>query len=246
MARSHGKGRRISKDDRDHGFLMRRMLAAPGTPLPARKTWRIASTALNQLRTSTCVGHGWDNFLRCAPIQTSKNVDQLRWDIYRLAVGLDEWKDNDNEAKLPNGDEGLSSGTSVRAGAEAVTKLGYLNSYVWSFDAQPVVEWLQSKGPVVGGFTWYTSMDDVSPEGIVRITPTARPDGGHCFCIRGVNTTRDLVLCTNSWGDDWGKSGEFWLPIRDLERLIHEDGEACSAVQQKLASKVTLPKSMRP
>jgi len=39
------------------------------------------------------------------------------WDIYRGAVAVDEWSDNDDEASLPDGDPGMDSGTSVRAGA---------------------------------------------------------------------------------------------------------------------------------
>jgi len=46
---------------------------------------------------------------------------------------------------------------------------------------------------------------------------------------------------TNSWGDEWGKSGEFYLPFRDLERLIADNGEACTAVEKSLSAKAAAP-----
>jgi hypothetical protein len=235
----HAFGRRFAPDPDDHKYLMRRRLRA-GAPLPSSKTHRIASRSLDQGRTGTCVGHGWTNFLRCAPIQTNKDSDKLRWEIYKAAVVIDEWTDNDTEAQLPNGDAGLQSGTSVRAGAEAVTAKGRLKSYLWAFELQPALEWVLTEGPVVLGVNWYSSFNP-DAEGICKITPTARVDGGHCFLWRGANTRRGLGLCENSWGDEWGKNGSFWLPLSDLERLIHEQGEACSAVEQKVLAKTTMP-----
>jgi len=236
-----GFGRRFSRDDRDHDFLMRRMLAdAREVALPSRKSWRIQATALDQGSTGTCVGHGWRNFLRCAPVKTEKTGPSA-FDIYREAVKLDPWADNDDEATLPDGDPGLDSGTSVRAGAQAVTKLGRLKSYVWAFELQPAVEWVLTTGPVVLGTNWYSSLSRPDAEGISRITPTANVVGGHAFLWRGANTKRALALCSNSWGDEWGRSGEFFLPFRDLERLIHEDGEVCTAVEKRLGAKTVVP-----
>lgn len=229
----HGFGRRFSPDDRDRKYLMRRRLAAPGTPLPSRKTWRISPTALDQGSTGTCVGQAWHNFLRCAPIQTVKKAPPA-FDIYDHAIGIDEWSDNDT-------DTARQFGTSVRAGAEAVTAKGRLKSYVWAFALQPAIEWLLTQGPVVFGTNWYSSFDP-DAEGIIRITANATPEGGHAWLARGVNVTRGLLgPCSNSWGDEWGKSGEFYIPLRDAERLIHEDGEVCSAVEQKLKPKTVMP-----
>jgi hypothetical protein len=219
---------------------MRRMLAdARKVSLPTRKTWRINSTALDQGETGTCVGHAWRNFLRCAPIRTVKK-EPSPFDIYRSAVLKDPWPDNDDEANLPDDDPGMDVGTSVRAGAEALAEHGLLKSYVWAFELQPAVEWVLTEGPVVLGTNWYSSFRP-NAEGIVQISPGASVAGGHAYLWRGVDTRRALARCSNSWGDKWGKSGEFLVPFRDLERLIHEDGEACTAVQQKLKPKTVMP-----
>jgi hypothetical protein len=236
-----GFGRRFVQDDRDRNFLMRRMLPdARSLALPARKTWGINAKALDQGNTGTCVGHAWRNFLRCAPIKVEKGGPSA-FDVYRSAVLKDSWAGNDNEAQLPDGDPRLDDGTSVRAGAEAVTGFGLLKSYVWSFSLQPAVEWVLTQGPVVLGTNWYSSLSQPDAEGIARITANASVVGGHAYLLRGVDTRRALARCSNSWGDDWGKSGEFFMPFRDLERLIHEDGEACSAVQQRLKAVAVMP-----
>jgi hypothetical protein len=78
-------------------------------------------------------------------------------------------------------------------------------------------------------------------EGILRITPDSRPVGGHAWLLRGIWLSRGLARGENSWGEEWGDAGGFWIPLRDLERLIHEDGEACSAIEQKLKPKAMTP-----
>jgi hypothetical protein len=240
-----GFGRRFEVDDRDRNFLMRRMLPdARALTLPVRKTWSINAKALDQGDTGTCVGHAWRNFLRCAPIKTEK-AGPSPFDIYRAAVLKDSWSENDEEAQLPDGDPGLDFGTSVRAGAEAVTDFGHLKSYVWAFSLQPTVEWVLTQGPVVLGTNWYSSLSQPDAQGIARITARATVIGGHAYLLRGVDTRSALARCSNSWGDGWGKSGEFFLPFTDLERLILEDGETCSAVQKSLNPQAVVPPPAR-
>jgi hypothetical protein len=144
-----------------------------------------------------------------------------------MATQLDEWEDNNN-------DTDRQLGTSVRAGAEAVLKLGRLKSYLWAFDLQPAVEWVLTQGPIVLGTWWYDSMFRPDKEGIVKITPSSQVAGGHAYLWRGADTRRALALCSNSWGDEWGKSGDFYLSFKDMERLVHEDGECCTATEIKI------------
>lgn len=223
-------GRRPSKDERDKQFLMKRLLRPAGSVLPTSKTWRIVAKNLDQGDYGTCVGNAWTNFLRSAPIQTTAN-ESMALTIYDAATRLDEWTDNDN-------DTDRQMGTSVRAGAEAVMNMRRLKSYLWAFDLQPAVEWVLTKGPVVLGTTWYDSMMRPNSYGIVQIKAGARAVGGHAYLWRGADTKKALAYCCNSWGDDWGLSGNFAIPFRDLETLIHDDGEACTAVQRSLTALV--------
>ena len=104
------------------------------------------------------------------------------------------------------------------------------------FSLQPAVEWVQTKGPVVLGTDWYDSFDHPDSQGVVQIKPRARIEGGHCYLWRGVDTAKAMAHCVNSWGDNWGASGDFYIPFRDLEKLILNEGEVCSAIEKKLTA----------
>jgi hypothetical protein len=221
-------GRRVHKDRRDHKHLLVDHLTA--VTLPTKKTWGITGDALDQGNTGTCVGHGWRNFLRCAPIRTS-TAHPSPFDIYRGAVLLDPWRDNDDEAKLKDGSSDMDSGTTVRAGAKAVANLGRLTKYAWAFSLQPTIEWVLTQGPVVLGTNWYQDMFEPDAKGLVHVSGANA--GGHCYLLRGVDTTKALALCTNSWGTTWGRKGNFYLSFKDLEKLILNNGEVCTAVQSK-------------
>ena len=229
MANSKGFGRRKSVDEKDKRYLMERELQdVDKVDLPTKKTWPINGKNLDQGMYGTCVGNGFTNFLRCAPIQTTAD-ESMALKIYDIAITKDEWPDNDN-------DTDRQMGTSVRAGAIAVTSLGRLKSYVWAFSLQPAVEWVLTKGPVVLGTDWYDSFDRPDSQGVIQIKPRARIEGGHCYLWRGVDTAKAMAHCVNSWGDNWGASGDFYIPFRDLEKLILNEGEVCSAIEKKLTA----------
>lgn len=225
----HRLGRRHEPDPLDHAHLMSVHLPLPN--LPITKHWDIAPKHLDQGQTGTCVGHAWRNFLACSPVRTIAKHPNA-YDIYRAAVLADTWPENDDESKLPDGDAGLDSGTSVRAGAKAVAAMGELTSYLWSFRLQPTIEWILTRGPVVVGCNWYDSMFDTDETGHVEIAIGSGIVGGHSFLVRGASQKKALVTCVNSWGNGWGKNGDFTLSFQDLERLILEDGEVCAAVQK--------------
>lgn len=224
-------GRRHHPDprDRDPKYLLENHLDA-AVPVPTKKLWSISSAHLDQGNTGTCVGHGMRNFLRCAPIKTTAKSPSA-FDIYRSAVLLDPWSDNDDEANLPDGDPGLDTGTTVRAGAKALAQRGWLNTYAWAFSLAPAVQWVLTKGPVVLGTNWYEGMFNPNSKGL--ISKSGALAGGHCYLWRGVDTKTGLARCTNSWGNGWGIKGDFLMALDDLDQLIHESGEVCTAVQAK-------------
>jgi len=219
---AYGLGRIFVPDDRDQRFLMARKLAGPTEPLPVKKTWRFRGGALDQGDTGTCVGNGWEGFLHAEPIEP--NATELDAQaIYRAARLIDGDDPND-----------LQAGSSVRAGAQAVTKSGKLTSYLWAFNTREMAEWILRFGPVVAGTDWMTSMFQPTVEGFVKITPTATIAGGHCYLVRGANTKQGVFTCTNSWGYRWGKRGHFYMSFEDMETLMHRDGEAATAIQQRV------------
>jgi C1A family cysteine protease len=137
--------------------------------------------------------------------------------VYREAQKVDEWPGEDY------------SGTSVRAGAKVLQALGFIASYHWAYDVETVVQAVLERGPVVVGTSWYRDM--FLPDASGLVTPSGPLVGGHAYVLNGTNRKTGLFRAKNSWGRSWGKGGAFWLSYETLERLLHESGEACIALE---------------
>lgn len=69
--------------------------------------------------------------------------------------------------------------------------------------------------PVVFGFIVFTSFEsiEVAKTGFVSIpTENDKPLGGHAVAIVGYDIETQYFICRNSWGDDWGDEGYFYMP----------------------------------
>ncbi|MGO8985402.1 MAG: C1 family peptidase [Candidatus Korobacteraceae bacterium] len=70
--------------------------------------------------------------------------------------------------------------------------------------------------PVLVGFVVYESFmsDQVAETGIMPSPlPSEEQQGGHEVLCLGFDLARQLALIQNSWGDDWGQRGYFWMPF---------------------------------
>jgi C1A family cysteine protease len=70
--------------------------------------------------------------------------------------------------------------------------------------------------PVICGIILYESFmsEEVAKTGIVPMPkPNEEVIGGHCVLIVGYDSTREMMLCRNSWGTEWGIQGYFWIPF---------------------------------
>jgi hypothetical protein len=69
--------------------------------------------------------------------------------------------------------------------------------------------------PVVVGITVYESFesDEVAKTGVVPMPgPREAVLGGHCILGVAYDDSTQMVLCRNSWGEDWGQKGYFQIP----------------------------------
>jgi hypothetical protein len=219
---------------------MARHLAGAGAPQPlTRKTWTFTGNdVLDQGASGTCTGHAGVHFIHCAPLSHKAFLDP--YTLYREAVLLDEYDNNDGDATLqPN--DALQAGSSGTGIAKALAKRDLiLAEYVWGATLRETVEWVLNRGPVMLGSNWYDSMFNPTLEGYVKITPTASVAGGHEYVLRGVDTRRGVGELVNSWGSRWNsgtgkkcRPGHFLADFETLERLFHEDGDAVSCVEKK-------------
>lgn len=207
-----GLGRLPAADERDAQFRM----ASPPLTLPA---YRYYSTGpvLDQGAYPYCVGYAWRQWLSSALLKTKTGPTAPT--IYSEAQKVDEW---------PGEDYG---GTSVRGGAKVLQTLGHISNYVWAWDALTVKNFILSgQGTTVVGSNWYEDMFTPNQDGF--LTPTGPLVGGHAYLIVGFSQDRNAFRMINSWGRVWGESGRAWVRYEDLQLLISQDGEACTAYEK--------------
>jgi len=222
---TRGFGRIAEPDPRDSRYPMRLMLRP--APVPSYRYYRTGKhLPLDQGQTGTCVAHAWTGFLYAA-LMMDKTADSP-FDLYRGIVAMDEFPDNDFEATEAN--DNLQFGTSVRAGAQYLRTKGHLKNFVWSTSADEMALWLLTgKGTIVLGTNWYWDMGELKNGYAV---PGGGIAGGHAYLCVGYSKKAQAFRCLNSWGAEFGDKGLFWIHHVDMEQLIHEDGEACAAVEQ--------------
>jgi len=69
--------------------------------------------------------------------------------------------------------------------------------------------------PIIFGFSVYESFmsAETAKTGIAKMPqPNEQSIGGHCAVICGYSDEKQALLVRNSWGDQWGLKGYFWLP----------------------------------
>lgn len=228
-------GRLIDFDARSANFPIRTLIS-PTAKLRSY-SWSCL-TEINQGRNGTCVGHGIAHEIAAKPVVRPAD-EVLALQIYDLATELDPW---------PNNNHDRSTGTSVLAGMQAATQLGHYKEYRWAFGVEDLCLALGYKGPAVLGIHWYDSMFTPDVDGLINISGNVA--GGHCLltnqikCVwsstlpiaqrsfANLDMDRSLARLHNSWGTGWGKNGDCFISLHNLDRLLQEQGEACIPVQR--------------
>jgi hypothetical protein len=214
-------GRLVSKDDRDHKFLLQ---PRPEAAIRAQRYWT-APEVLDQGATSQCVGYSGYGWLTAFP--TSNRPAFSPTDLYHFAQQQDEWPGEDYE------------GSSVRGLFKALQLRGYVSTYNWAFTVDPIIDHLLTVGPVVMGTIWTEGMFAADHAGFIDDIG-GKVAGGHAYLLVGANRLRasphgrGAVRVLNSWGHTWEDGGRAWLSFQALAWLLSQDGEACTAMELKL------------
>jgi hypothetical protein len=211
--------RRVSFDERSRSYPIRALLAPEQIAKPRGYTWRVY-THLDQGQEGACVGFAWAQELAARPAVVAGVTNEVAEALYRQARYLDEWPGEDYD------------GTSVIAGAKAVTGNGYMPEYRWAFGLQDLILAIGYKGPAVLGINWYTGMFDPDSDGLLHVT--GQIEGGHAILADSVNVKKRLIGLWNSWGPDWSpiNGAQAYVGFDDMQRLLDEQGEACVPVQR--------------
>ena len=210
-------GRRYAPDPRDAQYRMSAQL--PMRIRRQRRYWKDDIWTGDQGNLPHCVGFAWTGWLHAGPVYQKFDGSPCvnpNW-LYAKAQDVDEWPGNDYD------------GTSVRAGAKVLQRLGFIKSYHWALRLSDIVNAVLTIGPVVVGTYWYSRMSTPQSNGLIRAK--GRLEGGHAYLITGVNRERRLLRIRQSWGLKWGRAGRCFLPFSDMKRLLRMQGEACLAIE---------------
>ncbi|MFH8294957.1 hypothetical protein [Streptomyces sp. NPDC018059] len=155
-----------------------------------------------------------------------------RWALrlYAKATAVDEFV----PYQWPPADSG-SSGLGV---ARALKASGLITSYTHALDATALAAALQN-GPVLVGLPWFNAWSTPGRDGFVDTVPYWRTSGlagGHEVCATGLEEVaqynsgrvipeRTVLRLRNSWGQDWGQGGDFFLHLSTYIAL-HEQVDA--------------------
>ena len=80
--------------------------------------------------------------------------------------------------------------------------------------------------PVSFGFSVYTSFmsDSVAKTGVATLPKAGDSlEGGHAVLAVGFDDEKNAVLVRNSWGDEWGIQGYFYLPYEYISNYLAQD-----------------------
>lgn len=212
-------GRLYIKDLRDKNYLIERKLKLPRNK-PTTMYWESDEWWGDQGRTSECVGYAWAHWIEDGPIKHGGKAPIVHPTIiYKEAQKIDEWPGENYK------------GTSVRAGAKYLKSIGRIDSYLWTYDLNVLISTVLTKGPVVAGTNWYSSMNRPDKNGMIRASGVKT--GGHAYVINGVDTIKKQFRIKNSWGRSWGKKGHAFISFNDMNKLIKQRGEICLAIEKK-------------
>lgn len=182
------------------------------------RAWR-CNTYLDQGSEGACVGFGICHELLSSPAAV-QNIDAKYAieKVYWPAQHIDPFPGGSYPGAKPKMD-----GTSVLAGVKVVHSLGWFDSYRWGFGIYDLIMGVGYNGPAVIGVNWYEGMQDTDENGYIHVS--GRQTGGHCILVRGVNVDKKYFILHNSWGLNWGLSGECLISFDDMDKLLQQKGE---------------------
>jgi len=192
---------------------------------PRSYTWPCAQH-LDQGREGACVGFSITHELVARPVEVKgldgKFAKEL---IYWEAQRTDDWEGGSYPGAKP-----VYEGTSVLAGMKIAKKLGYITEYRWAFGLDDLVMAVGHRGPAVLGLVWYDGMFEPYSCGHLHVEGDVA--GGHAILCKGVNVEDRYFVLHNSWGPSWGRGGDARITWAEMDRLLHEEGEACIPTQR--------------
>lgn len=211
-------------DERSRGFPVRTEVARGKQP--RSYTWRCLDH-FDQGQEGACVGFAMTHELSARPVEVKHlSAEFARTKIYWGAQEIDPWPGGSYPGASPQ-----YEGTSVLAGVKILKKLGYIESYRWAFGLNDLVLAVGYCGPAVLGLAWYDGMFEPHSCGYLHVEGELA--GGHAILCKGVDVANRTFTLHNSWGSAWGNGGDALVSWDEMDRLLHEEGEAVIPMGRK-------------
>jgi len=220
-------GRVYLEDPKDENYLIRDVIPQEGLPDIRQKFWWAEGWSGDQGRTPRCVVYSWSHWLEDGPViqdvipgRPKPMFDMT--EFYRLCQLWDQIPGENYE------------GTTIRAGAKILQKLGVIGEYRWAKTLDDVIAAVTHIGPMVVGTHWTRNMTNPTSHRYI-MRPTGADQGGHAYLINGINRDKELFRIKNSWGRGWADNGHAYISFTNFEKLLKNNGEACVAFENKVS-----------
>ena len=125
---------------------------------------------------------------------------------------------DDYPGQYPPDDTG-SDGLTI---AKILKQAGKISGYQHTFSLDDALLAL-TKTPFITGVDWYDAMFHPDADG--RVHPKGSLAGGHEIVADEIDAENERVWFSNSWGDDWGVIGRFYLTFADYGALLARQGD---------------------
>lgn len=172
----------------------------------------------NQGQLGSCTGHagigcmGTGGFFDTMPktmTYDKKACESLYSDATKVDPFQGQWPPTDT------GSSGLGIGKVLKS-------RGLIKEYRHAITFDQALAALM-EGPVITGVPWYSAMSNPDANGFVNVK--GAQEGGHEFCVYGVNVEQSFVYCANSWGTNWGLKGLFKMTFDTWKSLLAKRGD---------------------
>ena len=216
----------VQFDEKSRSFPVRATID-PGLA-PRSYTWSCGAH-LDQGAEGACVGFSLTHELVARPKVVTGVDGEFARRVYWEAQKTDPWEGGSYPGAAP-----FYEGTSVLAGIKTLYSMGYIKEYRWCFGLDDLVMSVGYKGPAILGIPWYEGMFNPWPCGHIHVSGPVM--GGHAILCKGVNVKNKTFTLHNSWGHAWGNQGDALITWDEMERLLHESGEAVIPLSRTLGA----------
>lgn len=226
-----GPGRVVNHDPRSRDYAYPRSGPEHGL-VSVRHVF--SSQNLDQFYLSACVGFSGSNMLNCAKAARSRRAYNLLFADAVRPRNIGRYLDHEDginnysnstaydpfDWEYPPTDEGSS--------ALGLMKFWHKNhiisGYDWCFTFDQFLAALQRQ-PVLVGTTWYEEMNEPNPATGLVESQFHTNVGGHEYLAVGIRYDRRWIRFENSWGEQWGDRGGFYMHFDDVAALLADNGD---------------------